>query len=225
MKKMPLTVYKRDTTRKSELKKLRTNSLVPGIIYGEGLNENLPISIFKKDLIKLLKLKREEDFLVEIEVNEDKSKYVALIKDEQYHPVTDDIIHIDFHSVSLEKEIVAKIPIHFVGEPKGVKEGGVLYKALHELEIEAKPLDLPSFIEVYISELEIGDSIHIEDLKIPPNVKILHEPFETVVSVTTVEEEVEVAKPEEVEAPETQISTQTPEKKQEEPEKGAKEKK
>lgn len=224
MKKMPLTVYKRDSSRKSELKKIRMNNLVPGIIYGEGLKENLPISINKKDLIKLLRLKREEDFLVEIEVNEDKSKYVALIKDEQYHPVTDEIIHIDFHSVSLEKEITAKVPIHFVGEPKGVKEGGVLYKALHELEVEAKPLDLPSFIEVDISELEIGDSIHIEDLKVPSNVKILNEPFETVVSVTTVEEEVEVPK-EEVAATEAQPTTQVTEKKGEEPEKGAKEKK
>lgn len=225
MKKMPLTVYKRDSSRKSELKKIRMNSLVPGIIYGEGLKENLPISVNKKDLIKLLRLKREEDFLVEIEVNEDKSKYVALIKDEQYHPVTDEIIHIDFHSVSLEKEITAKVPIHFVGEPKGVKEGGVLYKALHELEVEAKPLDLPSFIEVDISELEIGDSIHIEDLKVPSNVKILHEPFETVVSVTTVEEEVEVTKPEETVAAETPTTTQTTEKKAEETEKGTKEKK
>lgn len=224
MKKMPLTVYKRDSSRKSELKKIRMNSLVPGIIYGEGLKENLPISVNKKDLIKLLRLKREEDFLVEIEVNEDKSKYVALIKDEQYHPVTDEIIHIDFHSVSLEKEITAKVPIHFVGEPKGVKEGGVLYKALHELEVEAKPLDLPSFIEVDISDLEIGDSIHIEDLKVPSNVKILHEPFETVVSVTTVEEEVEVPK-EEAAATEAPTTTQTTEKKGEESEKGAKEKK
>lgn len=224
MKKMPLTVYKRDSTRKSELKKIRMNSLVPGIIYGEGLKENLPISVNKKVLIKLLRLKREEDFLVEIEVNEDKSKYVALIKDEQYHPVTDEIIHIDFHSVSLEKEITAKVPIHFVGEPKGVKEGGVLYKALHELEVEAKPLNLPSFIEVDISDLEIGDSIHIEDLKVPSNVKILHEPFETVVSVTTVEEEVEVPK-EEATATEAPTPTQTTEKKGEESEKGAKEKK
>lgn len=224
MKKMPLTVYKRDSTRKSELKKIRMNSLVPGIIYGEGLKENLPISVNKKVLIKLLRLKREEDFLVEIEVNEDKSKYVALIKDEQYHPVTDEIIHIDFHSVSLEKEITAKVPIHFVGEPKGVKEGGVLYKALHELEVEAKPLNLPSFIEVDISDLEIGDSIHIEDLKVPSNVKILHEPFETVVSVTTVEEEVEVPK-EEATATEAPTPTQTTEKKREESEKGAKEKK
>ena len=222
MKKMPLTVYKRDITKKSELKKLRMNNLVPGIIYGEGLKENLPISVNKRDLIKLLKLKKEEDFLVEIEVNEDKSKYVAIIKEEQYHPVTDEIIHIDFHSVSLEKEITAMIPIHFVGEPKGVKEGGVLYKALHEIEVEAKPLDLPSFIEVDISSLGIGDSIHIEDLKVPPGVKILHEPFETVVSVTTVEEEVEeVAAEESV----TEGTPQTKTEKKETPEKGTQEKK
>lgn len=222
MKKIPLTVYKRDITRKSDLKKLRMNNLVPGIIYGEGLNDNLPVSVNRKDLIKLLRLKKEEDFLVEIEVNDDKSKYVALIKEEQYHPVSDEIIHIDFHSVSLEKEIISKVPIHFIGEPIGVKQGGVLYKALHEIEVEAKPLDLPSFIEVDISGLEIGDSIHIEDLKVPPNVKILHEPFETVVSVTTVEEEVE-AKVEEV-TTETAPSTQTAEKK-EQPDKGTKEKK
>jgi large subunit ribosomal protein L25 len=220
MKKVNLTVYKRNTERKSELKELREKNLVPGIIYGEGLKENLKISVKKSDLIKLLRLKREEDFLVEIEVEGDKNKLVTLIREEQYHPVTDEIIHVDFHSVSLEKEIFAKVPIHFIGEPKGVKEGGVLYRALHEIEVEAKPLDLPSFIEVDISDLEIGDSIHIEDLKIPPNVKILHEPFETVVSVTTVEEEVEVAKSEEEvvetkveEKPKQEVEKEEPKKK------------
>ncbi|RLD13409.1 MAG: 50S ribosomal protein L25, partial [Caldiserica bacterium] len=115
----------------------------------------------------------------------------------QFHPVTDRIIHADFYSVSLEKPIYAKIPVHLVGEARGVKEGGVLYQVLHEIEIEAKPLDLPSVIEVDVTELEIGDSVHVGDIKIEGDVKVITPPEETVVTVSEPEKVVEAAPAEE----------------------------
>lgn len=193
MKRVSLKVMKRDITKKSDLRKSREKGLIPGIIYGEGLRDNFAISVPLKNITELIRLKRKEDFLVEIEIENSDKKLIAILKDEQFDPVKEEVIHIDFHSVSLEKPIISKVPVHFLGEPVGVKEGGVLVKTLYEIELEAKPLDLPSFIEVNIDNLKIGDSIHISDLEIPENVKVLHDLDETVVTVSIpTKEEVKV---------------------------------
>ena len=193
MKRVSLKVMKRDTMKKSDLRKLRENDLVPGVIYGEGLEDNILISVPLKNITNLIRLESEEDFLVELEIEKSRKKFIAVLQDEQFNPITDEVTHIDFYSVSLEKSITSKVPIHFIGEPIGAKEGGVLFRTLYEVELEAKPLDLPSFIEVNISDLKIGDSIHISDLEISPNVKILHNPDETIVTVSTpTKEEVKV---------------------------------
>lgn len=224
MKRVSLKVTKRDTMKKSDLRKLREKSFVPGVIYGEGLKNNILISVPLKSITDLIKLKREEDFLVELEIEKSRKKLIAVLKDEQFHPVKDEVTHVDFHSVSLEKPIISKVPVHFIGEPIGVKEGGVLFKTLYEIELEAKPMDLPSFVEVNISNLKIGDSIHISDIEIPRDVKVLHEPDETVVTVSTpTKEEVKVEEvvtaEEEVAPEETGTQTTKPETKEKKEEK------
>jgi len=174
---MKRNFFKGDEERYNEkkwFKKVKRNDLVPGVIYGEGVKDNILISVPLKDIIDLIRLESEEDFLIELEIEKSRKKYIAVLQDEQFNPVTDEVTHIDFYSVSLDKPITSKVPIHFIGEPIGAKEGGVLFRTLYEIELEAKPLDLPSFIEVNINELKIGDSIHISDLEIPSNVKILH---------------------------------------------------
>ena len=223
MKRVSLKVMKRDTMKKSDLRKLREKDLVPGVIYGEGLEDNILISVPLKNITNLIRLESEEDFLVELEIEKSKKKFIAVLQDEQFNPITDEVTHIDFYSVSLEKPITSKVPIHFIGEPIGAKEGGVLFRTLYEVELEAKPLDLPSFIEVNISDLKIGDSIHISDLEISPNVKILHNPDETIVTVSTpTKEEVKVeevpVEAEEVtqEGAGTQATTQETKEKKEE---------
>ncbi|HOK17936.1 MAG TPA: 50S ribosomal protein L25 [Caldisericia bacterium] len=223
MKRVSLKVMKRDTMKKSDLRKLREKDLVPGVIYGEGLEDNILISVPLKNITNLIRLESEEDFLVELEIEKSKKKFIAVLQDEQFNPITDEVTHVDFYSVSLEKSITSKVPIHFIGEPIGAKEGGVLFRTLYEVELEAKPLDLPSFIEVNISDLKIGDSIHISDLEISPNVKILHNPDETIVTVSTpTKEEVKVeevpVEAEEVtqEGAGTQATTQETKEKKEE---------
>jgi len=146
MKRVSLKVMKRDTMKKSDLRKLRENDLVPGVIYGEGLEDNILISVPLKNITNLIRLESEEDFLVELEIEKSKKKFIAVLQDEQFNPITDEVTHVDFYSVSLEKSITSKVPIHFIGEPIGAKEGGVLFRTLYEVELEAKPLDLPSFI-------------------------------------------------------------------------------
>jgi len=197
MKKIPLKAYERKTEKKSDLRKLREEGFVPAVIYGEGIEESKTVSVVHGELLRLLRKRRHEDFLIDLEVEETKEKFITLLQDVQFHPVTDRIIHADFYSVSLEKPIYAKIPVHLVGEARGVKEGGVLYQVLHEIEIEAKPLDLPSVIEVDVTELEIGDSVHVGDIKIEGDVKVITPPEETVVTVSEPEKVVEAAPAEE----------------------------
>ncbi|MCD6168049.1 MAG: 50S ribosomal protein L25/general stress protein Ctc [Caldisericia bacterium] len=197
MKKIPLKAYERKTEKKSDLRKLREEGFVPAVIYGEGVEESKTVSVAHGELLRLLRKRRHADFLIDLEVEETKEKFITLLQDVQFHPVTDRIIHADFYSVSLEKPIYAKIPVHLVGEARGVKEGGVLYQVLHEIEIEAKPLDLPSVIEVDVTELEIGDSVHVGDIKIEGDVKVITPPEETVVTVSEPEKVVEAAPAEE----------------------------
>lgn len=219
MKKIPLKAYERKTEKKSELRKLREEGFVPAVIYGEGIEESKMISVPHGELLRLLRKRRYEDFLIDLEIEETKDKFITLLQDVQFHPVTDRIIHADFYSVSLEKPIYAKIPVHLIGEAKGVKEGGVLYQVLHEIEIEAKPLDLPSVIEIDVSELEIGDSIHVGEIKVEENVKVITSPEETIVTVSEPEKVVEAVPAEE----EVEEEVETEEK--EKPEEGEKEKK
>ena len=197
MKKIPLKAYERKTEKKSDLRKLREEGFVPAVIYGEGIEESKIISVAHGELLRLLRKRRYEDFLIDLEIEETNEKFITLLQDVQFHPVTDMIIHADFYSVSLKKPIYAKIPVHLVGESKGVKEGGVLYQVLHEIEIEAKPLDLPSVIEVDVTELEIGDSVHVGEIKIEGDVKVITPPEETVVTVSEPEKVVEAVPAEE----------------------------
>jgi large subunit ribosomal protein L25 len=108
----------------------------------------------------------------------------CLIKEIQYHPVHGDITHVDFNEISLTKAVKINIPVVAKGEPVGVKqEGGSLEHILWEVEVECLPTDIPKEIEVDVSQLKIGDSIHVKELPVPPKVKILSDPDATVISV------------------------------------------
>ncbi len=114
-----------------------------------------------------------------------------MIKDLQYHPLNEENIHIDFVKISLTEKIKVSVPIILGGEAKGVKEGGVLEQILWNLEIEGLATDIPERIEVEISNLGIGDSIHAGDIKLAENLKLITPPISTVATVVKkVEEEV-----------------------------------
>jgi large subunit ribosomal protein L25 len=135
--------------------------------------------------------------VINLKIKDDTKKKArpCLIKEIQYDPVKGDIVHVDFNEVSLTKEIKVNVPVATKGEPMGVKqEGGSLEHILWEIEVECLPTQIPNQIEVDVSQLKIGDSIHIKDISFPSNIKVLNDPGAIVLSVAApIKEEIPVA--------------------------------
>src|ERR1051325_7164446 len=110
---------------------------------------------------------------------------VALVKDLQYHPISGDVIHADLYEVDLTAKIQVHVPLHFVGRAFGVTRGGILQPIVREIEVECLPMDIPEFFNVDVSALDIGDSIHVEELPIPEGVSAIYESNFALVTVAT----------------------------------------
>jgi large subunit ribosomal protein L25 len=141
-----------------------------------------------------------------ITLNFGKEEHDVLVKNYQEDPIRDEILHIDFYAIEAGSLLTTNIPIHVEGVPAGVKEGGILEERLHEVEVECLPKDIPEYIALNVEDLQIGDTVHVEDLDIPENVTLLSSPDQSVVTVTTMKEEIpepgeEAAEGEEVEVP------------------------
>jgi len=180
MEKVYLDCLRREETGKGKVSALRRNGFVPAIVYGQG-ESPLAIKLNRGQLLKFMHAHHGgENIIINLVISdgekikgaqEEKS---VLIKDIQYHPVKDDILHIDFNQISLTKEIEVKVPIIAKGEAEGVKqEGGVLAQILWELEVKCLPTMIPEKIEVNVSNMKIGDSVYVKDLVVPESAKIL----------------------------------------------------
>ncbi|HPR16897.1 MAG TPA: 50S ribosomal protein L25 [Candidatus Cloacimonadota bacterium] len=158
---------KRELGKKSDLKNYRKEGFIPAVVYGEGkegINILLPVIPFQKAYKKSI----GEVAIFEIEVGN--KKYSTFIKEKQIHPVSREFVHIDFVELHKGKHITMEIPINFIGEPKGVKEGGVVEYLHRSLEITCLPKDLPEEIDVDITELHVGDTLHFSNITLPANI-------------------------------------------------------
>lgn len=192
MERIKIKVNSREEKGKEAIKKLRKQGLVPAVVYSSDTNITLLIPSTSLNVLRLMHYSENAIIDMEIEGNAKIKTMPVFIKDIQFDPITDKVIHIDFLKVSLKEKIKVHVPIVLKGEAKGVKEdGGVLDQVLRDLEIEALPLDVPEKIEVDISGLKIGDSLHVENLTIPANVKVITDLKTTFVSVAAKEEEPE----------------------------------
>ncbi len=183
---------------KSEVKKLKARGYVPCIMYGnleDGRNIN--ISIVRKELEMKVKFPVRQNQLYKFNLSGDVGKeteqsMLVLIKDWQLDPLkTRHWEHIDFYAIDEKSEIRVSIPIKYTGEAEGVNQGGILQAIRRELEVDALPMNIPDSIEVSVSELNIGENIHVNDIESPANSKI-HAPtnFALVTVVAPAEEEV-----------------------------------
>ena len=189
MEKKTLAGFERNTFKKGPAGRLRKEGKIPCVIYGH--NKPVHISIGAKEFDTKFHI-ISENILITIIV-EDK-EYEVLVKDFQENMILGQITHIDFFEVERGKALKTRIPVILTGTSIGVKEGGLLEHRLHEIDIECLPKDIPEKIEIDITELLLGESIHVSDLTVPEEVKILNFMEQSVVSVTTVkaEEEPEV---------------------------------
>ncbi len=188
-----LTVQTRTQVGRNAIKKVRKEGLIPGVIYGVG-QEPINLEVNRRQLSTVLAHSSSENILLELEIvdGDNKRSSLAMIQEVQHHPIQRQILHVDFHAVSATEKITAEVPIETIGEPIGVKtNGGLLEHNLRDLEVECLPGDLPDRIEVDVTSLDINQSIHVKDLKLPPGVEAVTDGDLTVVAVSAarVEEE------------------------------------
>jgi len=190
-KQVKLAVERRDAIGRAAVRKLKARGVVPAVIYG-GKENPEPLQVLRRDVSVMLSHAAGENILVELEIAGEKTTRTAMVQEVQHSPVGGDVLHIDFHAVSMDEKIEADVPLEPAGTPNGVKNfGGLLEQSLRALTVSCLPRDLPDKITVDVSNLEIGDSIHVRDIKLPNGVAAKVQPELTVFSVLapTVEEE------------------------------------
>ncbi len=185
------------TTGSSASRRLRADGKVPAVLYGRGA-EPAPLTVAWRDLRSALTTDKGLNALLTIDVGGKQTK--AIVKEIQRHPVRRDVLHVDFLSVDVDKPITTDVPIVLEGEATLVlREEGVVEQALNAIVVHAKPDAIPGHLAVDVSELEIGHTITVADLVLPPGVTTDADPEETVVTAkhAAVEEEPEPVEGEE----------------------------
>jgi len=190
-KQVKLTAQRREVTGRAAIRKLNARGIVPAIVYG-GKDKPQPLQVSRRDISLMLSHASGENILVELEIAGEKGSRMAMIQEIQHSPVGGDVLHVDFHTVSMDEKIEAPVPLEPVGVANGVKNfGGLLEQSLRTLEVECLPRDLPDKIVVDVSALNIGDSIHVRDIQLPAGVaaKTQHDLTAFSVLAPAVEEE------------------------------------
>ncbi|MDN5292916.1 MAG: large subunit ribosomal protein [Eubacteriales bacterium] len=162
--------------------RIRNAGFVPAVVYGHDIEGALALKVPARDLERIV----DETIytkVINLQIEELGQEYKVMVKEIQRDPIKDRILHADFYRFSLEEEIETVVPIHVEGEEKVESRGGILQFGLRELEIRCLPTRIPEVIEVDVSDLEIGDSIHVSDLKVPEGVEVISDPESVVVSV------------------------------------------
>ena len=189
-----ISATEREGRGKGAARSTRREGRIPGILYGHG-EESVALSVDAGELKKLVHSISIENTILDLDLG-GSEPYKVLIRELQRHPVRDEFVHIDFFHVAMDEKIQVEIPILLIGTPTGVKnKGGVLDHQLRELEVFCLPGNIPEKVELDVSGLDIGDSIHVSDIQLP-DVEILTELDRAVVAVlapTVIEVEEEAA--------------------------------
>ena len=156
-----LMVDVRTASGKKAAKDLRFRGQLPAVVYGEDA-ASVACSVDYRALTDLLKAHGRNAI---ISLSAGDTSQSTIIKDIQYHPLRDEILHVDFHRIDLTRKIVVEVPIHATGSAVGVRiSEGILEQMLHDIEVECLPTEIPDHIEIDVSDLDIGDSLHVSDI-------------------------------------------------------------
>jgi len=190
----------RTTTGNGPSRRLRMSGQIPAVLYGPK-TESVLLSVDKSDLELLFKKGGIGQVVLNlvIQKNGETTTRPAMIKELQTHPLSRNFIHIDFYEIRMDQKITAKIPVVTKGTAKGVELGGILQIIRRELEVECLPMAVPESIEIDISDLDIGDSIHVGQIRLEGQIEFLEEDDYTVVTVLSPKMEEEPEEEEEIE--------------------------
>lgn len=203
MAHVALTAQSRKGTGKGAARTLRRQALIPAVFYGPEVDP-VNLSLKYRDLEKLIKTGAGENVIIDlaIETGESTLSHRAMLKEIQMDPVKQTILHVDLYEISMDKKIEVEVPITLTGTAKGVSdEGGILQQVSRTLEISCLPDNIPDSFELDVTDLNIGDSLHVSDLNIPQGIEVLVEGELTIATVVppTKVEEIEPEVPEEEE--------------------------
>ena len=168
-KKTSLKAAPRARTGSGRLNQMRREGWIPSVIYGRG-TENVNLKVDSKTFADLLAHSSSENIIVNLDI-EGQGTRLAFLQSIQHDPISGKALHADFRSIDENTAITAHIPTHLNGESAGVKAGGLIEQYVHAIEITCLPNDLPETIEVDISKLHIGDSLHIGEISYPTGVR------------------------------------------------------
>jgi large subunit ribosomal protein L25 len=194
METVTISLEKRDCIGKNASRALRKNGYIPAVLYGTK-NENYFAKISYKEFQKIAK--QHKLTLINIESNDSTlNGKRAFLKDYKKHPVTDKILHVDFYLVPEKEAVKIEVPVKLIGKPVGVTKGGILEQERHEITVKALPENAPEIIEVNVSHLDIGDSIHLGEIKLPEGVTLAESPSIAIATVVPPKEEKELTEEE-----------------------------
>jgi large subunit ribosomal protein L25 len=177
-----LTIRKRDGIGKGPARRLRRAGQVPAILYGGASPVN--VAVAPKDVLRLIQGHEGSTQLFRVTLEGTAEAKMAIIRDMQFDPVSEDLIHVDLQEVAMDRAIQVTVAVHAVGESIGVKETqGILEMVLREVRVSVLPANIPAFLEADVSSLAIHDVLTVKDLKVPEGVRILNDPNQAVVTV------------------------------------------
>lgn len=194
--RVKLTVKSREQAGSAIARRLRSDGLVPGVLYGNGAKAH-PFCIEERELRKALTGDHGLHAILDVVLEGQQKPHHAVLKEYQLDPTRSRLLHIDLQEVRLDQAIHAQVVVELVGESEGVKEGGVLSQVTREVNVEALPMEVPDRLELDVSSMVIGDSLRVSDLPVPESVKMLDDPETVLANVTP---------PTKVELPEEMVS-------------------
>jgi large subunit ribosomal protein L25 len=213
LESIELTAKTRKSKGNGPAKSLRRKGFVPGILYG-AKTDPFMLSIDTHELEQVVKQGNINQLLLNVTIEDaDMPSKSAMIKELQCHPLTHEFLHLDLYEVAMDKKIRVSIPITTVGKSKGVELGGMLQIIRREVDVLCYPNQIPETLTVDIADLDIGDSIHVEEIPLPEGIEILADVNFTVVTVLSqkAEEQLEEEGEEETEAVSEEVEAKTDE--------------
>jgi large subunit ribosomal protein L25 len=181
---MELTIECQKRQEGTKPRALRRSGVIPANLYGHKGTESIALTLDAKVVERLLKKGSVSNTLIDLNITDIPWRGKTLLREVQIHPAKRTPYHLSFFAVAGHGDTDVEVPVHFIGDAIGVKQnGGILDTVITELQVRCAPENIPSMIEVDVSHLDVGDSIHIEDLKLPEGVKTSVEPGQLVVSV------------------------------------------
>ncbi|HEX5773384.1 MAG TPA: 50S ribosomal protein L25 [Geomobilimonas sp.] len=182
MEQRELNIELRTETGKNACRQLRSKDLIPGVVYGKGM-EAVAVTVKPKELGAAIAGEGGRNHLITLKGGGSLDGSMVIVADLLRDALRRDIQHVDLHKVNLTEKVRVEVALTLVGTAKGVKDGGLLDIAMHAVEIECLPTQIPEHIDVDIAELTIGHSIHVSDLQLPAGLKVLTDSRASIVSV------------------------------------------